>query len=237
LIHGGRSKVYDTPPAAPVLHQLSDPEASATEPNTTTNYRLWEIAGTSHSDFYIGYHQVVGQGPRFAGLPKRPASADAQLHRVAGNYGEQPHPMHLTCILAGGSFPMRYSVMAALHHLNRWITDETSPPNGPRFAFAGSAQAKDEFSNALGGIRLPPIDVPVARYESTICGLGGITIPFTEIQLRRLYPTHAIYFAKMKAATAASVAAGFMLTEDAADLLTRACAAKSRWPLAAGGSC
>lgn len=229
LIHGGGSKQYATPPAAPVLHLFSDAEASPDNPNTSTNYRLWEIAGASHSDFYIGYHQVVGQGPRFFGAPKRPASADTQLHQVAGNYGEQPHPLHAACILAGGSFPMRYAASAALHHLNEWVKTGVAPANGPRFLFNGSTLAKDRFGNTKGGVRLPPIDVPVARYISTVCALGGITIPFTDVELRLLYPTHAIYYAKMVAATNASVAAGFMLPADATDLLTRACAARNRW--------
>ena len=237
LIHGGGSKIYETPPAAPVLHLLSDAEASPQEPSTTVNYRLWEVAGTSHSDFYIGYHQVVGQGPRFAAGLRRPASADEDLHRVAGNYGEQPHPLHLTCILAGGAMPMRYATMAAMKHLDGWIAGGTPPPNGPRFVFDGDRQAEDEFGNALGGIRLPPIDVPVARYESTVCELGGITIPFTEVQLRTLYPTHADYYARMEAATATAVAQGWMLPEDAPDLLGRACAAKNRWPLDAAADC
>jgi hypothetical protein len=230
LIHGGGDKTFQTPPAVPVLHLLSDAEASPESPNTNVNYRLWEIAGTAHSDFYIGYHQVVGQGPRFAGGPKRPASADARLHVVAGNYGEQPHPLHLACILAGSAFPMRYATAAALDRLDTWVETGDAPPNGPRFLFTAGALARDRYGNAKGGVRLPPIDVPVARYVSTLCGLGGITIPFTDVELRLLYPTHAAYYAKMVAATATAVSAGFMLPEDATDLLGRACAAKNRWP-------
>jgi hypothetical protein len=230
LIHGGGSKQYDAAPPAPVLHLFSDAEASPSEPNQTENYRLWEIAGAAHSDFYIGYHQVVGQGPRFAGGPKRPASADTQMHRVAGNYGEQPHPLQALCVVAGATFPMRYATDAALYRLDEWIRTGVAPPNGPRFRFTAAGQlAKDGFNNTLGGVRLPPVDVPVARYLSTTCALGGITIPFTTAELIRLYPTHAIYYAKMVAATNASVAAGFMLPPEADDLLTRACAAKSRW--------
>jgi hypothetical protein len=234
LIHGGGSKVYDAPPVVPVLHLLSDTEASPTAPNQTENYRLWEIAGTAHSDFWIGYHQEFGQGPRFLGASKRPASADEEMHAIAGNYGEQPHPMHATCIFAGASFPMRYSVSAALHHLNRWVTTDAPPPAGPRFEFDGAMLARDEHGNALGGIRLPPIDVPVARYVSTGCALGGLTIPFTEVELRALYPSHADYYSRMVDGTTASVAAGFLLRADAADLLKRACAAKARWQDASG---
>lgn len=237
LIHGGGSKVYESPPTAPVLHLLSDAEADPEPPNTTVNYRLWEIAGTAHSDFYIGYHQVVGQGPRFAGAPKRPASADAELHTVAGNYGEKPHPLHLTCILAGSAFPMRYAAAAALSRLDTWVEAGVAPPSGPRFEFASGSLARDEFGNALGGVRLPPIDVPVARYVSTLCALGGITIPFSDAELRLLYPTHAVYYAKIAAATDAALNEGFMLPDDAGDLLTRACAAKTRWLVPSGSPC
>lgn len=238
LIHGGGSKTYATPPAVPVLHLLSDAEASPAEPTTTTNYRLWEIAGSAHSDFWLGYHQVFGQGPRtLAGAPKQPASADAELHAIAGNYGEIVHPMQATCILAGATMPMRYAVSAALHRLNAWVAGGEPPPNGPRYAFTGGTLARDGFGNALGGIRLPPVDVPVARYVSTSCGLGGITIPFSEPELRQLYPTHADYYAKMVAKTEAAVSGGWLLPADAADLLARACAAKVRWQDVGGGDC
>jgi hypothetical protein len=229
LIHGGGSKTYPAPPPVPVLQLFSDREASPTEPNQTVNYRLWEIAGTAHSDFWIGYHQEVGQGPRFAGGPKQPSTADADLHATAGTYGEVPHPMDATCILAGATFPMRYAVSAALSHLDRWIKDGTPPPMGPRYEFESGALAKDQYQNARGGIRLAPIDVPIASYVSNPCQLGGITIPFTEAQIKLLYPTHADYYAQMQTATAVNVAQGFLLPEDAVDLLARACAAKIRW--------
>lgn len=238
LIHGGGSKTYATPPAVPVLHLLSDQEASPAAPNTTVNYRLWEIAGTAHSDFWIGYHQVAGQGPRtLVDFPKRPASAEQNMDRVAGNYGEVIHPLLATCVLAGATMPMHYATSTAIMRLDQWVRTGVAPPNGPRFAFDGQSRAVDEFGNTLGGIRLPPIDVPVARYVTTACQLGGLTIPFTDLQLRLLYPTHASYYAKMKAKTHAAVAAGWLLPQDGADLLRRACAAKIRWQQLGGGSC
>jgi hypothetical protein len=229
LIHGGGGKTFPDPPAAPVLHLLSDAEANATAPNQTDNYVLWEIAGSSHSDFYIGYHQVVGQGPRFAGAPKQPASAHDDLDVVAGNYGEVPHPMHATCILAGSAFPTRYAVNAALVHLDAWVRDGTTPPSGPRFTFSGGMLARDADGNALGGIRLPPVEVPVATYVSTVCALGGKTVPFTEAQLLLRYPTHEVYYQQTAVATQQAVDGGFLLPADAADFLARACAAKIRW--------
>jgi hypothetical protein len=230
LVHGGGGKTYDPAPAAPVLHLLSDAEASPDEPSTDQNYRLWEIAGSAHSDFWIGYHQVVGQGPRsLLDAPQRPASADEEMHKIAGNYGEQPHPLHAACILAGSAFPMRYATSAAVDQLDRWVRTGVPAPMGPRFRFSGEVLARDRYGNALGGIRLPPIVHPVASYVSTLCGLGGITVPFTDVQLQLLYPTHAAYFCKMKAATIRSVDQGFLLTPDAVDLLTRAFLARNRW--------
>lgn len=230
LIHGGGSKTYEAPPAVPVLHLLSDAEASPESPNTTQNYRLWEVAGTSHSDFWIGYYQEFGQGPRtLADAPKRPESQLETLNRTAGNYGERIHPMLLTCILAGGAMPMHYAASTAIERLDTWARTGAAPPSGPRFEFAGEELARDEYGNARGGIRLPPIDVPVARYLSTACPLGGLTVPFSEVELRALYPTHGDYYAKMTAATSSAENAGWLLPEDAADLLRRACAAKVRW--------
>lgn len=236
LIHGGGSKTYATPPAVPVLHLLSDEEASPASPNTTTNYRLWEIAGTAHSDFWLGYHQVFGSGPRvLADAEQKPAGGWRENNRIAGNYGERPNPFMTTCVLAGATMPMHYATSTALYRLDQWVRTGVAPPNGPRFSFSGSMLARDTDQNALGGIRLPPIDVPVARYLSTSCSLGGLTIPFSDLELSLRYPTHKKYYAKMKAATDASVAAGWLLPKDAVDLLRRACAAKYRWHLGATG--
>ncbi len=238
LIHGGGDKTYDTPPSVPVLHLLSDAEAAPDQPNQTQNYRLWEIAGTAHSDFWLGYQSVFGQGPRvLADAPQRPAADWDEVSVAAGNYGEVLHPMLATCVLAGATMPMHYAASTALYRLDAWLRTGVAPPNGPRYEFKGNALALDADGNALGGIRLPPIDVPVARYVSTACVLGGFTVPFTDVQLRLRYPTHAEYYAKMKAATAAALSAGWLLPPDATDLLERACRAKIRWQDLSGDAC
>jgi hypothetical protein len=232
LIHGGGSKVFEPAPAVPVIHLLSELEADTEEPNTTTNYRLWEIAGSAHSDFWTGYHQIFGQGPyTLAHIPKREKADDDEMHVVAGNYGEIVHPLHAVCTAAGASFPMRYAVGAAIHHLNRWTSGKTPPPSGPRFEIDPSTGtiARDEHGNGIGGIRLPPVEVPVATYVTTSCGLGGHTVPFTTPQLLLLYSTHGDYYAKMAAEAERSVEAGFLLPADAKDLLERACNAIARW--------
>ena len=235
LVHGNvpGSKAFADDAPVPVLHLLSDYEAvdDGIDPATVdAEYRLWEIAGAAHADFFIGYQSERGHGPRvLAGAPKQSEAEFRQTIDDAGNYGEQVHPLHAVCTAAGATMPMHYATSAALWHLHRWVAEGIAPPNGPRFEFEGGRLAKDEHGNTRGGIRLPPIDVPLARYESTTCQLGGITIPFTEPQIWSLYPSHADYMAQMTERTDAAVAAGWLLPEDAADLLRRAERARNRW--------
>lgn len=235
LIHSdiGAGKDFGERPAAPVLHLLSDAEAEPEPPSASSNYVLWEVAGAAHQDLWVGYHQELGQSRRVVlGLPPQPISADDQLHDLAGNYGEQLDPGFGVCIAAGTAFPMRYAVAAALDHLNRWINGGPPPPTPPRYEFtSGGALAVDELRNALGGLRYPPIEVPVARYLSGLCELGGITIPLTELELLQRYASHADYVAAMQLATDQSVAAGYLLAPDAQELMDRARAASNRWPL------
>lgn len=233
LVHadGSGEKSYPADPEVPTIQLLSEREATPDAPNVTRNYRLWEIAGAAHQDFWIGYHQIQGSALRaVADTPQQAGSADEELHVIAGNYGEQIDPAQLACVVQGTQFPLRYSVMAAIHYLDRWAKAGTPPPQGARFEFDSSGKlARDEYSNAKGGIRLPPIDVPVASYLSDLCDLGGITVPFTDLQLQQMYPTHADYYCKMKAATQRSIDQGFLLPEDAQDLMSRVNGAKNRW--------
>ncbi|WP_420427404.1 alpha/beta hydrolase domain-containing protein [Algiphilus sp.] len=235
LIHAdvGAGKDFGTAPPAPVLHLLSDLEAEPEAPTATSNYVLWEVAGAAHQDLWVGEHQVLGQSRRVvAHLPKQPMAEDDRLHAIAGNYGEQPDPALGLCVVAGAAFPMRYAVASAIDHLDRWVRDGVLPPQPPRYQFDEDGnRAVDDLGNTLGGLRYPPIDVPVARYQSTTCELGGITIPLTELELLQRYPSHGDYLAQMQTATEASVTAGYLLPEDAAELMERAAAARNRWPL------
>jgi hypothetical protein len=240
LVHadGSGEKQYPADPVVPVIQLLSEREATPDAPNISRNYRLWEVAGGAHQDFWIGVHQVQGQALRAVLGLRLAGDADAALHAQAGNYGERFDAGQYVCIVEGTQFPLRYAVMAAIHHLDRWLRDGTAPPEGPRYAFdAGGALARDDDGNALGGIRLPPIEVPVASYRSDLCDLGGITIPFTDAELHRRYPTHADYFCRMHAATQRSLAEGFMLAPEAAELMQRVEAVRDRWPDAGERDC
>jgi hypothetical protein len=239
LVHGaasseeGKATLAAAAKGVKVLHLLSDQEAveDTFDPSPFDGYRLWEVAGTAHSDLFIGYQSVAGFGPRTAAdTPPVDRAGYDEIIRNAGNYGAELHPMLATCLVGGATMPMHYATSTAIHQLNQWVEGGRAPANGPRFAFDDAGkEAVDQYGNSLGGIRMPPIDVPVAQYRSTQCPLGGITVPFSDAQLQTMYPTFAGYYDLMAQRTVAAVAQGWLLPEDATDLMARVCAARARW--------
>ncbi len=238
LIHGGGEKTFETVLEAPVLHLLSDLEADPAPPSDDPRYRLWEVAATAHSDYFIGYQSVFGNGPRTADQPPMDRAGYDELIDAAGNYGQDPAPLHATCTVAGATMPMHYATSTALHQLDRWVRTGEAPPVTPRFAFdATGGLAKDEHGNTRGGIRMPPVEVPVATYLTTACGLGGITAPFTDAQVQALYPTFADYQQRMRRATDRAVRQGWLLAADAVDQMRRVCTVRERYPAESRGRC
>jgi hypothetical protein len=230
LVHGNvpGDKEFGTGAPVPVLHLLSDFEAvdDGIDPNAVgQNYRLWEIAGAAHADYFIGYQSEFGHGPRVIGsAPKASHQRFREIIAAAGTYGERTDdPLYSVCIAAGATMPMRYAASTAIRELDDWVAGLGAPDNGPRYEFSNGQLARDADGNALGGIRLPPIDVPVAQYDSTSCQLGGVTVPFDNDELHARYQTGANYYALMKGRTDQAVADGWLLPEDAIDLMERVC--------------
>lgn len=237
LIHGEGAKTFDVELEVPVLHLLSDREGDPAEPTGDPNYRLWEVAATGHSDYFIGYQSVFGNGPRVADQPAADADGYREIIDAAGNYGQVPAPLHATCTVAGATMPMHYATSSAIHQLDRWVRTGRTPRATPRYEFEGGALAVDEHGNTRGGIRLPPVEVPVATYHSTLCNLGGITVPFSDVQVQELYPTFADYRRRMAAATDRAVRRGWLLPADARDQMRRVCTVRDRYPASAQGRC
>jgi hypothetical protein len=83
-----------------------------------------------------------------------------------------------------------------------------------------AAILRDEHGNALGGIRTPQVDAPIARFtgeqEGTlVCSLFGTTTPFDAVKLAELYPSPRHFYSAWKAALRRSVGAGWILEADA----------------------
>ena len=124
---------------------------------------------------------------------------------------------------------------AALRHFWSWMRDGVAPPEQDRVELsaeelmAGQLEmVRDEFGNALGGIRLPDFAVPTATHVGASVGpvpdLAGSSIPFTPERLHALYPDHAAYVERYNRAVDEGLAKGFLLEEDAERLRARAAA-------------
>lgn len=239
MVGGGNTTYPHGAPAVPVMNVFDEWTAPATPPNITTNYRLWEIAGASHVDAWIDNQEFDDpQGVVVPGAGQRDPQWRAQEEAIAGNYGASYDPRENSCVPGGNLFPNRYVMDNALVWLERWVTKGASPPTVPMLEFgnpttstpAGSppvfdpagTETTDQYGNALGGYRLPPVTVPVATYVPVACFFFGETVPFSPVLLKKLYPTHSAYVRDMRTATDAAVKAGLLLPWDATDLVERA---------------
>jgi hypothetical protein len=173
-------------------------------------FRLWEVAGTAHADAYM----LV---TAFNDLGRSPAAADLVVTK-------DPIPGLISCGAPVNSGPQHFVLKAAIVALDRWIKDGTPPPSAPRLDVAAGVPpviARDEHGNALGGIRTPQMDVPIAKLAgdgqvgSILCLLLGTTTPFDDAKLAALYPTHDAYVSAFSAATRRALTAGFIGSRDA----------------------
>jgi hypothetical protein len=214
----------------PVIAYMSDAEMSPRVPVPSPWLRVWHVAGTAHNGTWYA-HYLADEIARDYGAGQGGAFDESR----SGEYGQELNPFMappgvvpsvLGCPNPNGSeMPDRYAISAALHHLSRWSRDPnygTEVPQPPlaQFDEAGNL-VRDRFGNVVGGLRLPPIDVPVATYVACGVVVSG-TYVFDPVTLRQLYPTSAEYLAKMQTATDAALAAGYILPADAQDLIERA---------------
>lgn len=214
---GGQRKSFPTL-QIPLIHFETEDAIHSTPPDPANDpdlYRLWEVVGTAH----VGNEETQSLG--LFTLPLNQSTGTPisweldQQYWEHSHYGEEGPSLGLTC--AGGiEMPMRYALDAAIDALHRWLIDGTPIPQPPRASFDGGGNLQfDEHGNAMGGLRLPPIEVPVATYNATTCGLLGTTVPFTPEKLLGLYPTHEGYVAQMNAAIDDALSQGIMVEWDA----------------------
>jgi hypothetical protein len=191
---------------------------SARQPDSA-HIRLWEVAGTAHADTY-----TVGVGAMDLGNCPEVAKLVRTAMPVAG----------LESGVLINSSPQHFVLKAAIAALNEWVCRGTLPPIAPRLEVSAGppvAVVRDANGNAVGGIRTPQLDVPIATLSgdgdrsSLVAALFGHTAPFDAITLAALYPDHDAYVSAFNAATDRAVQAGFILPPDAA--LMKAAAAAS----------
>jgi hypothetical protein len=176
--------------ATPVMFLNSENETIRYLPrrqSDSEHFRHWEVAGSTH-----------GTGPalrRLAEMNRRDGIERAPSDR---------HPSEVDWLP---------SLDAAIHHVNRWIDGGAGPPEQSPILVTGLTPQiqRDEHGNALGGVRLPELEVPIATYDTENPPGSGTTRPFSPEKLKALYPTGADYVAKVTRAAREAEQAGVIL--------------------------
>ena len=179
--------------------------------------------------------EILGEGEAETNVAARRADSDApdryRLYEVAGAAhmtAQEAGPMALPVVETPSDFPMDMLVGGALVNLRRWVIDGVPPPRADRLVVLPDRSAgpcglrdesrplrRDEHGNAIGGVRSPWVDVPIARYYphsspraeaeanvaaggrrlslADIADLMGCMTRFTPETLRALYATPARY--------------------------------------------
>ncbi|NUP41338.1 MAG: hypothetical protein HOY76_31020, partial [Streptomyces sp.] len=197
--------------AVPVFQIESETDvrtfADARQPDSS-RVRTWEVAGTSHADAY-GLAQYNAQNARDRAINDgRPISCDRPVNAMT----------------------WRYASNAAYQHLDRWTRGLGAPPAGTPISLLLGSVRRDADGNALGGVRLPDLDAPLAAYGPSntggevagACLLLGSTTAFSDARIRRLYPTPQDYVTAFTQAADRAVAAGHLLPADRDEAVARA---------------
>jgi hypothetical protein len=142
------------------------------------------------------------------------------------------------------SFPGPLFVRAALKQLYLWAEEGIAPAEAARIEMdivdIVSTPSSDDAGNARGGVRSPFVDVPLVRYQ-VVAGGAGLTCAFIGTEaalpadvLASRYGDARTYLEQFTASLDATIAAGFLLESDRAQVLEDA-AAKAEALFPAGG--
>ncbi|MBS0363526.1 MAG: hypothetical protein JSR98_19295 [Proteobacteria bacterium] len=196
------AKVFglDSETEAPAYLKVRQPD--------TDRFRYWEIAGASHGG----------------------TAQEARIRLITDRDGvtapDDGPPIHTSDVLWVPTCD------AAIRHVQKWIHGGAPPPVQPKIAFDATGPTptikRDRLGNAVGGVRLPDLEVPTAQSVGSTKDSAwlGQTFPFTPAQLRSLYPTHQDYVVQVRAAADRALKAGVILPYRAAQYVTQAEAAE-----------
>lgn len=179
--------------------------------------RVWEIPGTAHADNYTIRVGFIDDGSLpLEGL----VAAYAPTNELMGtnlsyyiNFAPQHH----------------YVLQAAIAALNDWVRTGAPAATAQPMALTGAdvpALVLDDHELAVGGVRTPWVDVPIARTsglapdESPMSFLFGTGEVFDADTVRALYPGGAAdYLARFGDALDRAIDAGFIVAADRTEIL------------------
>ncbi|OJZ70352.1 hypothetical protein BRW65_20545 [Mycobacterium paraffinicum] len=192
---------------------------SARQPDTEL-LRVWEIPGAAHADNYTIQVAPIDSGSAplddivAAYAPTNMLMGQQLDHYI--NFAPQHH----------------YVVQAAVAALDGWVRTGQPAPSAAPIATRESESPQllvDANGLALGGIRSPWVDVPIARTsgitadENLMAAIFGSGEPFDTDTVRRLYPGGKTeYLERFTAALDAAIDSRFILPADRTEILALA---------------
>ena len=165
---------------------------------------------------------------------RQPDSKTFRLWEVAGTAHADAHLLGpiakvLDCGGRINDGPLHLVAKAALRSLDKWVRTGKRPVEGPRLDVTSGTIRRNADGIALGGIRTPPVDVPVdvlsgvpGPTPNLFCILLGSTTPLSVKRLAELYSSREDYEKRYKAAADEVIRLGFVLEDDRNTLLTLA---------------
>jgi hypothetical protein len=178
----------------------------------------------------------VGPTLRYA-TARQPDNRRLRIWEVAGT-------AHADSYLLGGvggslcpgsavnSGPQHYVANAAMAALLRWVEDGKAPPRAPRIRTTGKSGTtivRDKHGIAVGGIRTPSVDTPVAILSgesqvqsAPLCAIFGSTTPLDAATLLSLYQTREAYLRAFDKALDRAIDKGFVRRADRAEYAAEA---------------
>jgi hypothetical protein len=190
--------------------------------------------------------EIVG-GLALPGLGYRRADADTsddmfRLYEMAGSPHtgtrggiKREHFAIFNDILEPGErlsqYPQAMLRVAALDNLIRWIVDGQAAPYAERIATKENGEViRDPHGNAMGGVRVSQLDVPIAQYIASaprsekkfFRRVVGLEEPFSKDKLVQLYGDRDNYAAQVSDCLEKLVEDRWILRGDADTLLIEA---------------
>jgi len=208
-------KPRNVPVISVVTQGLLTMTAIARRPDSDTpedRYRRYEVPGSAHVN-QISQENMPGS------LEIQKAGIAASPSNCAGvdKYGVT-------------DFPFEFFMNSAFNNLYDWVRNGTPPPKAEPIMTekegenAGLHIKLDEHGNALGGVRHPYVDFPVATYygqsqpldegSAFFCSLAGYKVPFDNAKIQSLYPTREDYLNKVNAMVDRMVEERFLTRSD-----------------------
>jgi hypothetical protein len=215
----GESSVVIKPRKVPVISVATQGLLSMTigarRPDSDTEedkYRRYEIPGSAHINQKSNNNKPCAADIQKAGVPVTPTNCAG-----VNEYGVT-------------DFLIEFFMNSAFNNLYAWVRNNTPPPKAEPIVTEKAGEKDeshvkfDEHGNALGGVRHPYVDVPIATYygqsqpldegSAFFCSLAGYKVYFDNAKIQGLYPTREDYLNKVNSMVDRMVNERFLTRSD-----------------------